>query len=290
MPEIPKFIILTGVSGAGKTEAIKCFEDLDFFCIDNLPIKLLDKFCELSKQSEAQLKRIVVVLDLRDENFILLIDKSLKNLKELQIKYNILFLEASENELIRRYSETRRKHPLARDKTVEEGVQKELEILKPVREKADFIIDTTKLSLQDLKNRIKSFFLEINDNNKLNISIISFGYKHGIPENLDLLFDVRFLPNPFYEKELALKTGLDKSVRDYIYSFEVTHQFIKKFNDLLEFLIKEYIKEGKSYLSIGIGCTGGKHRSVTISLALKDMLEKLMSNVSPHLFHKDLYK
>lgn len=288
--EIPKFIILTGLSGAGKSQALKCFEDLDFFCIDNLPIKLLDKFCELYKQSEGQLKRIVIVIDLRDINFIPLIDESLEKLKQFNINYQIIFLEADKQELIRRYNETRRKHPLAKKISIEEGIKKEIEILSKIKEKADITINTTELNLQDLKNTLSSIFLQSDKNINLNISVISFGYKYGIPQNIDLLFDVRFLPNPFYIEELSNKTGLDKLVRDYIFNFDTTTIFLEKLKDFLNFLIEQYVKEGKSYLAIGVGCTGGKHRSVMISLEIKKIISESYLKANMHLFHRDIYK
>lgn len=288
--EIQKFIILTGLSGAGKSEALKCFEDLEFFCIDNLPIKLFDKFCELYKQSEGQLKRIVTVLDLRDENFLSLIDDVFKKLKESNIKYQVLFLEAQEKEIIRRYNETRRKHPLAKDISIEEGIKKEIELLSKIKEKSDIILDTTLLNIHDLKNTLTSIFLLSDKNINLNISITSFGYKYGIPQNIDLLFDVRFLPNPYYVEELKNKTGLDNVVKEYIFNTGISKKFIEKLNNFLFFLLEQYIKEGKAYLSIGIGCTGGKHRSVSIATELKNLIEKTNLNIIVHLFHRDIYK
>ncbi|HOL48406.1 MAG TPA: RNase adapter RapZ [bacterium] len=284
------FIILTGLSGAGKSQALKCFEDFGFFCIDNLPVKLLEKFCELYKQSEEQLKKIVIVLDLRDQDFLNLIEDQLSKIKNLKINYKLVFLEANEKEIIKRYNETRRLHPLAKDISIEEGIKKEIELLGKIREKAEIIIDTTGLNLQELKNTLSLIFVQGEDKIGLNISITSFGYKYGILQNIDLLFDVRFLINPFYKEELSNKTGFDSEVKNYILEEENTKIFLNKFFDFINYLIKQYKKEGKSYLSIGIGCTGGKHRSVVIASELKNFLEKNFDVINIHLFHRDIYK
>ncbi len=266
-----QFLIITGMSGAGKSMALNFFEDKGYFCVDNLPPALISKFAELCLHSE--MERIAVVSDIRGGEFFDALYIKLSYLEEESIDHEILFLEASDKTLITRYKETRRRHPLDEEGRIFDAIQKERRLLEELRGKASNVIDTSNLSIKEFHkelNRVYSF--QQLDKRGLSISIISFGFKYGIPMDADMVFDVRFLPNPHYVDSLREHTGKEKEVQDYIMKWPVTHKFFDKFFDLIEFLVPEYNKEGKSHFSIAIGCTGGRHRSVTTANKLRDFL------------------
>lgn len=284
-----RFVIITGLSGAGKSQAIKYMEDFGFYCIDNLPPTLIPKFAELCHQSQGTLDKVALVIDIRGGMFFDDLFSSLGDLKKLGYKYEILFLDASDETLIKRFKETRRTHPLLTDGSIGEGITLEREKLKYLKERATNIIDTTNLIPSQLKNELKNIYVEGNQPDSLIISIISFGFKHGTPLDADLVFDVRFLPNPFYIDELRDFTGNDTKVRDYVMNSPVSLEFSNKLNDIISFLIPHYIKEGKNRLVIAIGCTGGRHRSVTIAHVLYNYLKEkgyrvLMNNRDVNLY------
>ncbi|MDI3548348.1 MAG: RNase adapter protein RapZ [Halanaerobiales bacterium] len=282
-----EFLIITGMSGAGKSVALDFFEDMGYFCIDNLPPALIHKFAELCLHSE--LDKIAVVSDIRGREFFAALFSELSQLEKSGIKYEILFLEASDEALIRRYKETRRKHPLDEAGRILDAIHKERKLLEELRGKASMIIDTSKLSKKDLYNELQRIysFHQI-DKQAMSVSIISFGYKYGIPLDADIVFDVRFLPNPYYVNSLKDHTGQEEAVQEYIMKWPITEKFYTKLFDLIEFLLPEYRKEGKSHLMIAIGCTGGKHRSVTTAIKLKDFLLKKGYRVIVE--HKDINK
>ncbi|RKD30116.1 RNase adapter RapZ [Thermohalobacter berrensis] len=269
-----EFVIITGLSGAGKSQAMKVMEDIGFYCMDNLPPALLPKFADLCFQSKRSINKVAIVADIRGGKFFNDLFHSLEILEKQGFKYRILFLDASDEVLIKRFKETRRQHPLSPEGRIIDGLKSEREKLKEVRKKADNIIDTTNLTVGMLKEEIRKIFLEGKETENLTISILSFGFKHGIPLDADLVFDVRFLPNPHYIEELKEFTGNDKRVRNYVMNWDQTKQFVEKLIDLINFLIPYYIKEGKTQLVIAIGCTGGKHRSVTIANVLYENLKE----------------
>lgn len=281
-----EFIIITGLSGAGKSQAMKVMEDINYYCMDNLPPALLPNFAELCYESKKKIDKVAVVVDIRGGRFFNDLFKSLDILKNQDIKYRILFLDASDDTLIKRYKELRRPHPLNPNGRIIEGIIKEREKLADVKKRANNIIDTTNLTIGMLKEEIKKIFIEGKESNNITISFISFGFKHGIPLDADLVFDVRFLPNPYYIDELKDFTGNDKSVRDYVLKWEQTNIFIDKLTGLFNFLIPYYIKEGKTQLVIAIGCTGGQHRSVTIANVLYEKFKEKENRVT--IDHKDI--
>jgi UPF0042 nucleotide-binding protein len=284
-----KLIIITGLSGAGKTEALKYFEDAGYYCIDNLPSYLIINLIKFFSERNRNIGKIAVAIDLRSGYFFDEIYKTLDNLKKKNIKYKILFLEASKSVLMKRFSLTRRKHPLVEDGDIGGGIEKEIEKMYKLRKVSDVIIDTTSLNAKDLRLEITERILGNKERSRLlQISLISFGYKYGLPENVDIVMDVRFLPNPFYMDELKDLDGGDKKVIKFVLSREETKKFLRMFEEILDFLIPNYIDEGKSYLGIGIGCTGGKHRSVVISEKMYDYLK--IKGYSIKLFHKDIDK
>ncbi|MBQ5320683.1 MAG: RNase adapter RapZ [Oscillospiraceae bacterium] len=281
-------VIVTGLSGAGKSRTIDALEDIGFYCVDNIPPKLISKFVELSMQSEGKLDKLAIVTDVRGgdlfNDFLSEIDK----LKEMNCDYKILFLDADSKVLIDRYKFTRRKHPLMEQcGSLEAAVAKERRILRKVRERASYVIDTTFLTAMQLKERILKIFLN-NIGSGMFISCVSFGFKHGVPSEADLVFDVRCLPNPFYIEELKNKTGLDKPVSDYVMQFEQSKTLKDKLFDLIDFLQPLYISEGKSSLVIAIGCTGGHHRSVTFAELLNEHL--LEKGYNSSVTHRDILK
>ena len=260
-----KFIIVTGMSGAGKSSVLKFLEDVGFFCVDNLPPFLILKFAQMYFEMSTQIKKVAIGIDIRGGK---LFNDLFFNLEKIdKANYKILFLDASDNVLVKRFKETRRVHPIAKAKSerIIFGIKKEREILKKVKSRADYIIDTSFMKSNDLKEKINDIFVAQKKFDGLMINIISFGFKYGIPEDSDLVFDVRFLPNPFYIKELKDLTGNDLDVKNYVLKFDLSHKFLDKVLDLINFLIPNYIHEGKNQLVISIGCTGGKHRSVTIA-------------------------
>ena len=260
-----KFVILTGMSGAGKSTAIKMMEDMGFFCVDNLPIPLLEKFVELSSLQSAKLQKVAVGIDIRSGQALGEMKEILERIRAKGAGYEILFLDAEDSVLVKRYKETRRNHPLSGGERVDKGIEEERGRLKFLKEHADYIIDTSQLLTRELKIELEKIFIQNQDYKNLFITILSFGFKYGIPNDSDLVFDVRFLPNPYYVEGLRQKTGNDKEIQDYVMQFEEAHIFLDKLTDMLEFLIPNYITEGKNQLVISIGCTGGKHRSVTLA-------------------------
>lgn len=283
-----EFVILTGMSGAGKSQAIKVLEDINYYCMDNMPPALLPNFAELCKGSSKDVNKVAVVADIRGGIFFKDLFNSLEVLRNKGIKYSVLFLDASDEELVKRYKELRRPHPLSTTGTIIDGIQEERMLLNEVKQKSDYIINTSNMKLARLKEEILSIFLNGKISHNLNITIMSFGYKYGLPQDSDLVFDVRFLPNPYYIEELKYLTGNDSSVQNYVMGFATTITFIDKLVDMLKFLMPLYIEEGKSNIVISIGCTGGKHRSVTISNKLADILSE--ENYRVILTHRDVEK
>ena len=281
-----KFIIVTGMSGAGKSSVLKFLEDVGFFCVDNLPPFLILKFAQMYFEMSTQIKKVAIGIDIRGGK---LFNDLFFNLEKIdKANYKILFLDASDNVLVKRFKETRRVHPIAKAKSerIIFGIKKEREILKKVKSRADYIIDTSFMKSNDLKEKINDIFVTQKKFDGLMINIISFGFKYGIPEDSDLVFDVRFLPNPFYIKELKDLTGNDLDVKNYVLKFDLSHKFLDKVLDLINFLIPNYIHEGKNQLVISIGCTGGKHRSVTIA---NEIYKKLLDSGRNVLInHRDI--
>ena len=264
-------------------------EDVGFYCVDNLPIALIEKFAELITTPASEVNKVALGLDVRADQAFGGVRSILDQLKENGYLFEILFMEASDDVLLKRYKETRRLHPLSPEGRVEEGIHREREILKEIREKADYIFDTSHLLTRELKEEIDNIFVRNKEYNSLIVTILSFGFKKGIPADADLVFDVRFLPNPFYIDELKYKTGNDKEVQDYVMAFSEAGLFLQKLTDMLDFLIPNYVKEGKHQLVIGIGCTGGKHRSVTLANALYAGL-KDHGTYGVKLYHRDISK
>lgn len=264
-----RFVIVTGMSGAGKSTAIKVLEDAGYFCVDNLPVPLLEKFAQLSFGNvDAKIQKVAVGVDIRNGQNLNLLDNALKSLADSGITYEILFLDSDDDVLIKRYKETRRSHPVSGKGRVEDGICQEREQLKFLRKNADYIIDTSQLLTRELKAEVDEIFVKDKEYKNLFVSIVAFGFKYGIPADADLVFDVRFLPNPYYIEDLRPLSGNDQEVYDYVMGFEASELFLEKLEDMVRFLIPNYIKEGKNQLVIGIGCTGGKHRSVTLANAL----------------------
>ncbi len=283
-----KFVIITGLSGAGKTQAMRCFEDMGYFCVDNLPPALIPKFSELCSKSTGSINKVALVIDIRGRGFFNTLFESLRTLIDEGFTYEILFLEASDEVLIKRFKESRRHHPLAPNGRLIEGIKEERKRMNNLKINAEYIIDTTNLTPGQLKEELRNrFILEKGLERRIIITILSFGSKYGIPLDVDLVFDVRFLPNPYYLDSLRPLSGTDAEVYNYVINNPVTKIFIEKVDDLLEFLIPYYIKEGKPQLVIGIGCTGGQHRSVAIAEKLKDLLKK---NHSVIIKHRDIHK
>jgi UPF0042 nucleotide-binding protein len=260
----PPFVIITGLSGSGKGTVLEAFEDIGYFCVDNLPVDLIPKFAELCSRAGADIKRAAIVVDVREGAEFSKFPRVYRKLKRLGLDVRLLYLETSDDALIRRYSETRRPHPLTHDRPIAVALHEERQRLAPIRQLADTVIDTTRFNVHELRRYIADKFHEEPSSKPLLISIISFGFKFGIPLEADLVFDVRFLPNPNFVKGLKDRTGQDKDVVAYIKSFTQTQEFLRRLNDLLLFLVPNYIIEGKSYLSVAVGCTGGRHRSVMI--------------------------
>ncbi|MCR5594498.1 MAG: RNase adapter RapZ [Lachnospiraceae bacterium] len=283
-----RFVIVTGMSGGGRATALRILEDAGYYCVDNLPIPLLTGLMELLDQPTSEYNKVALGLDIRTGlNFsdtMSMLDK----LKAAGHNFEILFMNASDEVLVKRYKESRRNHPMTtQDDRLEDGIRKEREVLSGVLGKADYVIDTSNLLTRELKSELERIFVDNKDYNSLMVSILSFGFKNGIPQDADLIFDVRFLPNPFYIDELKTKTGLDTEVRDYVMGFPEATEFTEKIADLLDFLIPNYIKEGKYKLVIGIGCTEGKHRSVTLAQELYKRMQN-KGNYGLTISHRDV--
>lgn len=281
-----RFVIVTGMSGAGKLTAQKMMEDMGYYCVDNLPVPLIAKFVELILEPSQEITKVVLGIDVRADQSFDDVMTALADLKAKGFSYEILFMEASDATLMKRYKETRRMHPLAMGGRVADGIAKERKILEKMKADADYVIDTSHLLTRELKEELDRIFISNKDYNSLMVNIVSFGFKHGIPADVDLVFDVRFLPNPFYIDELKAKTGNDHEVRDYVMSFPEAGEFLQKLTDMISFLIPNYIKEGKNQLIVGIGCTGGKHRSVTLANKLYEQL-KDKGNYGLTVSHRD---
>jgi UPF0042 nucleotide-binding protein len=268
-----RFVIITGLSGAGKSQAVHSFEDLGYFCIDNLPPMLIPKFAEVAAQSDGKINRIALVSDIRGGDFFSNLQEALQMLRGVGLDYEILFLEADDDVLICRFKETRRRHPLASLGSITEGIKEERKLLAEIRSQADKIIDTSDLSPQQLKEEITTLYAQGSEEENILITLVAFGFKYGVPLDSDLVFDVRFLPNPHYVEHLRPLTGCDENVKEYVWKWTITHKFFQKLVDMVKFLIPCYIKEGKPQLVISIGCTGGKHRSVAIVNELEKILK-----------------
>lgn len=283
-----KLVIVTGVSGAGKSQAIKILEDVGFFCIDNLPPTLILKFLEVCKMSEEKIEKVAIVMDIRSGKMLDSSSSILSNIEEQGYKYEILFLEASDNVLVKRYKLTRRKHPLAMNERIAEGIKKEREKLEPLRKRANYIVDTTNLSVKSLRDELLNIFEYGGHFEGIFIQIMSFGFKHGIPNDVDLAFDMRVLPNPYNVESLRELTGRNEKIKDYVMKFPESGILLNKITDYLEFVIPIYIKEGRTQLIIGIGCTGGKHRSVVMT---EELARRLNDNGHKVQFeHRDIGK
>lgn len=284
-----KLVILTGMSGAGKSTAIKMMEDIGFYCVDNLPIPLIETFVDLINVQNAELQKVAVGIDIRSGQALGQLQEILDHMQESGKEYEILFLDAEDSVLVKRYKETRRSHPLAGNERVDKGIEEERRRLQFLKKRAHYIIDTSQLLTRELKAEINKIFVEHQEFRNLFITILSFGFKYGIPADCDMVFDVRFLPNPYYVEELRSKTGNDREIQEYVMQYEEAHTFLRKLEDMLEFLIPNYIAEGKNQLVIGIGCTGGKHRSVTLANELFKRLEK-HKQFGLKIDHRDILK
>ena len=282
-----RFVIVTGMSGGGKSTVLKMLEDAGFYCVDNLPISLVEKFVELISMPNSEVSKVVLGLDVRSDQSFKDATRVLETLKQKGYQFEILFMDADEKVLIKRYKETRRVHPLAPDGRVEDGIRMERKVLENIRKHADYVIDTTNLLTTELKEELHRIFVENEEYNSLMVTVMSFGFKYGIPADADLVFDVRFLPNPFYIDELKHKTGNDREVQDYVMNNEESTIFMDKLTDMIQFLIPNYVKEGKYRLVIAIGCTGGKHRSVTLANELYKRM-KDAGNYGIKLYHRDV--
>ncbi|MBQ5319418.1 MAG: RNase adapter RapZ [Oscillospiraceae bacterium] len=283
-----KFLIVTGMSGSGKSGAVNVLEDIGYYCIDNIPPQLIPKFAEICINN-GQMQKVAIVTDIRGGELFFELDEGLNYLKKNNLDTSILFLDASDEVLIKRYKETRRRHPLDEQShgSLQRAINTEREVLASVREHADYYIDTSDLSMGQLKETVYSLFLD-NPNESMVVKVMSFGFKYGISREADLVFDVRCLPNPFYIPELKQHTGLESCVRDYVLSFDQSKELEKKLKDMLDFLIPLYIHEGKSQLVIAFGCTGGKHRSVTFAETIyKHLVDR---NMRCRISHRDINK
>ncbi len=282
-----RFVIVTGMSGAGKSSVMNMLEDIGYFCVDNLPVPLIPKLARLALESSPGFDRIALGVDIRSAAAFEDIPTTLERMKHLGFEYEILFLDASDQVLVKRYKETRRTHPLAKQGRVDKGIVQERKKMQLLKRHADYIIDTSKLLVRDLKAEVDKIFVKNTDYHNLMVSIVSFGFKYGIPTDCDLVFDVRFLPNPFYIPELKKKTGNDKEVYDYVMASREAGEFLDKLEDMVTFLFPNYIKEGKNQIVIGIGCTGGCHRSVTCANVLYERLCK-QKEYSVRKEHRDI--
>ena len=283
-----RFVVLTGLSGSGKSQAIRALEDLGYFCVDNLPVTLLPMLAELTLRAGSEIARAAVVVDIREGKMLEEFPRAYRKLKQSkQLSPVLIFLEASERTLVRRFSETRRPHPLAPDRSAIEGIREEKKALEPVRRMADHIVDTSEMTVHELRHAFTGVAAGRAPGTQLVVTILSFGFKHGIPVDSDLLFDVRFLPNPHFVPKLRPHTGRDKPVVKFLEKAKGTSEFLTHTLNLLTFLIPLYAQEGKAYLTIGIGCTGGRHRSVAVAEALRKGLSGL-SAVRIRVRHRDI--
>ncbi len=282
-----RFVIVTGMSGAGKITALKTLEDMGYFCVDNLPIQLIKKFAEIAYDAQIQVDNVAISVDIRSGRALSQLNACLSDLKDNNYTYEILFMECSDETLVKRYKETRRKHPLAtKNDRIIDGIKKERGLISFIKEESDYIIDTSSLLVRELKTELDKIFIQNEEYGNFIITVMSFGFKYGIPRDSDIVQDVRFLPNPYYDENLRPLSGNDSEVHDYVMDCDEAFEYLDKLTELLKFLIPNYIKEGKTQLVVSIGCTGGKHRSVTIANELFDRLNK--STYTVRLFHRDI--
>lgn len=283
-----RFLIVSGMSGAGKITALKMLEDIGYFCVNNLPIELLGKFAEIAYDKKIEVENVAVVINIRSEKEAVHFSQALEELTKKGYPYEILFFEASNETLIKRYKETRRNHPLEREGRVENGIIKERELIAFMKKKSKYIIDTSELLTRELKVELDKIFLKNQPYANFIVTVLSFGFKYGIPTEADLVFDVRFLPNPYYDLDLRTLTGNDKPIQDFVMKYKEATVFLDKLEDMLQFLIPNYIDEGKYSLVVAIGCTGGKHRSVTLTNEIYKRLKALPYSVRCE--HRDIEK
>ena len=284
-----RFVIVTGMSGAGKSTALKMLEDMGYFCVDNLPIPLLPGFVQMLQNTDTEMKKVALGLDVRSGQDLSGLKENLEAMDRDRIGYEILFLDANDAVLVKRYKETRRQHPLSGSGRVDTGIAKEREKILFLKMKATYILDTSKMLTRELRIELEKIFVDGQSFCNLYITVMSFGFKYGIPQDADLVFDVRFLPNPYYIDTLRKKTGNEAEVQDYVMQNDKGRIFLDKLKDMMEFLIPNYILEGKNQLVIAIGCTGGKHRSVTLANALYQILDK-EENYGVRIEHRDIGK
>lgn len=283
-----KMVIVTGMSGAGKSTALNVLEDEGYYCVDNMPISLVLKFAELAAGQDTGYSDIALGIDIRSGHALPEFDDILDELSARHYQYKILYLDSSDEVLVKRYKETRRMHPLAKDDRVDKGIERERKQLDFLKKRADYIIDTSQLLTREFKQELEKIFIEGSSYNNLFVTVLSFGFKYGIPADADLVFDVRFLPNPYYVSELKQMTGNDKAIQDYVMGFKAARDFLAKLDDLIKFLLPNYVQEGKNSLVIAIGCTGGKHRSVTLANAIADSLKR--TEYGCKVEHRDIDK
>ena len=285
-----KLVIVTGMSGAGKSTAMKMMEDMGYFCVDNLPIIFFEKFVTFFKDVHGLEKSIAIGMDVRSGDDLEGLKVALDHMDAEDLNYEVLFLDASDNVLVKRYKETRRIHPLANGERIEKGLERERAKISFLKERADYIIETSKLLTRELKTELERIFIHDEDYKNMMITVLSFGFKYGIPADSDMVMDVRFLPNPYYDVELRPKTGNDKEIQDFVMKYPEATEFLDKMEDMVKFLIPQYISEGKNQLVISIGCTGGKHRSVTLANELFKRLDCEEREYGIKIEHRDLTK
>ena len=280
------FLIVTGLSGAGKSMAVNALEDIGFFCIDNIPVDLLPRIVDFALQGENQLSRVAVVMDVRGVRNSDQLEQALADLDEKKIEYEILFLDANSNTIQRRYKETRRQHPISVSDhvSIEEAIERERRLLQPLRTRAKYVIDTSLLSAAQNKERVCGLFLD-KGKSPMALTVVSFGFKYGLPQEADLVLDVRCLPNPFYVPELKNLTGMEQPVVDYVMAAPESQELLRRYESMLEYVLPLYVKEGKSQLMIAVGCTGGKHRSITFARKIGEFCQKL--GYEPSIQHRD---
>ncbi len=284
-----EFLIISGLSGAGKSRTADILEDLDFYCVDNMPVALLPRFAELCLATRGRYERVALVTDVRERANFEELFEALDSLWEMELDYRILFVEANVETIVKRYKETRRRHPLAAEGgSIEDAVNRERKLLENLRERADYVINTSNLTLGQLQSEIYRLFIGENLSRALAVNVMSFGFKYGLPIEADLVFDVRFLPNPFYVSELKNKTGLEEPVCDFIMKHDIAHEFLNRLYELIRFLLPHYVEEGKHTLTIAVGCTGGRHRSVAVANGLTEFIKQL--GYDAQLINRDIDK
>ncbi len=286
MNDKPSFVIITGLSGAGKSYTIKCFEDMGYFCVDNLPTTLIPTFADLCGQSSRRIRRVALGVDVREGEYLVHLVEILQELRAKGYPAEVLFLESGDETLVRRYSETRRRHPLAGDGNVLDGIRAERKAMANLREIADRIVDTSSLTVHQLKRLLVEHYERESVRPALSVTLVSFGYKHGIPYDADLVFDVRFLPNPHFVEGLKGRDGRDAAVGEFVLEHPESRRFVERLHELFRFLVPLYQREGKAYLTVAVGCTGGRHRSVAVVEALRSFFEDL--GAPPTVTHRDL--